>query len=180
MNVSLIVAMAENRVIGNGDKIPWRQKADMRYFKAVTTGKPVVMGRRTWDTFPKALPRRTNIVITRDVENVKNREGCFVAFNLEEALQLAVSRIDHDDVDNNEIMIIGGAEIYAQAMPYCKRMYITKINAMPVGDVLFPEYNPHNWTLHSNTRGNADVDNQFHYEFMIFDRVGKVEKTIPN
>ncbi|MDX2141904.1 MAG: dihydrofolate reductase [Rhodospirillaceae bacterium] len=128
--VSLIVARAENGVIGAGGKLPWHISADLKHFKALTVGKPVVMGRKTYESIGKPLPRRTNIVITRDPN--WRAEGVVVAHDLATALALAYEDAHRTGVD--EVMIIGGAEIYAQALPHAKRIHLTEIHRDYAGD----------------------------------------------
>ncbi|OJU55764.1 MAG: diacylglycerol kinase, partial [Alphaproteobacteria bacterium 62-8] len=128
--IALILAMADNGVIGDAGGIPWRIPEDMRRFKALTMGKPIVMGRRTWESFPKRpLPGRTNIVITRDP--AYRAEGGVVAGSLEAALTAA--RAERPD----EIMIVGGAEIYRAALPLAGRIHLTEVHIEAGGDTMF-------------------------------------------
>jgi dihydrofolate reductase len=130
VTVSLIVARAENGVIGAGGKLPWHISADLKHFKALTVGKPVVMGRKTYDSIGKPLPRRTNIVITRDPN--WRAEGVVVAHDMATALALAYEDAHRTGVD--EVMIIGGAEIYAHALPHAKRIHLTEVHREYLGD----------------------------------------------
>src|SRR4029077_2429694 len=142
MQIVIIAAVAENGVIGRSGTMPWRLKSDMQHFRALTMGKPVVMGRKTYDsTRIKPLPGRTNIVITRD----KNftAPGVLVAPSLEAALDAA--RGDAMRRGGEAIMVIGGAEIYAQAMPLAQRLEITQIHMQPEGGSFFPAIDPAIW-----------------------------------
>ena len=136
--IALVVAMAENRVIGNAGRIPWRLPEDMRHFKTLTLGKPCIMGRKTWDSLPqKPLPGRTNIVVTRDTGFAA--EGAGVAHTLEDAI--AVAAREHPA----EIMIIGGAEIYAAALPHAENIYVTEIHRDFDGDARLAEFDREIW-----------------------------------
>jgi dihydrofolate reductase len=139
--IVIIAAVAENGVIGHGGKMPWRLKSDMSHFTALTTGKPVVMGRKTWESlYVQPLPRRTNIVVTRDGNFTA--PGALVARSLEIALEAARGDALRRGSD---IMVIGGAEIYAQAMPRADRLEITRIHMKPEGDTTFPAIDPAIW-----------------------------------
>ncbi|NMC75151.1 MAG: dihydrofolate reductase [Geobacteraceae bacterium] len=132
MRVGLIAAMAQNRVIGNGPEIPWDLPDDRRRFREITWGRPVVMGRRTFETLPGPLPGRMTIVLTRDRGYC--RHGCRVVPDLEAALKAAEGA--------EEVFICGGGEVYRQAMPLADRIYLTVIHRDFHGDVLFPEVPP--------------------------------------
>ncbi len=141
MQTVIIAAIAENGVIGRGGTMPWRLKSDMAHFKALTMDKPVVMGRKTWlSLYIRPLPRRTNIVVTRDQSF--SAPGALVANNLEAALQAARGDALRRGCD---IMVLGGAEIYAQAMPLADRLEITQIHLQPEGDSSFPPIDPAVW-----------------------------------
>ena len=141
MQIVLIAAVADNGVIGHGGTMPWRLKSDMRQFRDLTMGKPVVMGRRTYDTLHiKPLPNRTNIVVTRDANFTA--PGVLVAPNLEVALEAARGDAMRRGSD---IMVIGGAEIYARAMPLADRLEITEVHMKPDGDTRFPPIDPALW-----------------------------------
>lgn len=136
--ISLVLARADNGVIGANNAIPWRIPEDMKRFKAITLGKPVVMGRKTWDSFPnKPLPGRTNIVITRD-RNWR-ADGAVVVHSLEMALARAES--EHP----SEIAVIGGAEIYKLALAHANIIHLTEVHAHATGDVSFPPFDPAHW-----------------------------------
>ncbi|MCH8684589.1 dihydrofolate reductase [Pedomonas mirosovicensis] len=138
--VSLVVARADNGIIGRDNSLPWRLPADLKHFKRLTVGKPVIMGRKTFESIGKPLPARHNIVVTRNPE--WTAEGVTVAPNLAEAI--AASGLD-PKTRADEIMVIGGAEIYAQAMPFAHRIYLTEVHVEPVGDTSFPMPDPHEW-----------------------------------
>lgn len=135
MRISLIVAVAENGVIGRDGDLPWRIPADLKFFKDTTMGKPIVMGRKTYESIGRALPGRTNIVITRDPDF--SADDVYVADGLDAALELAGTA--------EEVMVIGGAQIYALALPRTDRIYLTRVHATPVGDVTFPDIDPDVW-----------------------------------
>ncbi len=134
--ISLVVAMADNGVIGKGGKLPWHIPEDMRRFKALTLGKPCIMGRRTWDSLPKKpLPGRDNIVITRD--RAFRADGAVVVHSLDAALSRAG--------DAEEIAVIGGAEIYKAALPHATRIHLTQIHTEVEGDTRLPPFDPALW-----------------------------------
>lgn len=165
MRITLIAAMAENRVIGMENRLPWRLPADLKRFKRLTTGKPVIMGRRTWESLPHALPDRKNIVVTRD-ESYR-AEDAVVAGSVVEAIAEA------GDVD--EVVVIGGADLYTQFLPRADRLYLTLVHADVEGDVLFPEYDPEEWIEKSRKPQPADEKHDYPYTFLRLDRK-KVEK----
>lgn len=134
--VSIIVAIAANGVIGDKNSLLWHIKEDMRFFRQKTTSHPVIMGRKTYDSLGRPLPNRTNVVISRTLNHI---EGCTVVHSLEEAIALFPSE--------EEIFIIGGAQIYAQALDVANRMYITHIEHSYEGDTSFPEWNRAQWRL---------------------------------
>ena len=134
--ISIIVAVAENGVIGDKNSLLWHIKEDMRFFRQKTTSHPVIMGRKTYDSLGKPLPNRTNVVISRTLNHI---EGCTVVHSLEEAVALFPAE--------EEIFIIGGAQIYAQALAIADRMYITHIEHSYEGDTSFPEWNRAEWRL---------------------------------
>ena len=136
--LSLVVAMADNGAIGQHGKIPWNIPADLRHFKAVTMGKPCIMGRKTWDSLPKKpLPGRTNIVITRDA--AAGAEGAAFVHSLAEAIACAQSQ------SPEEIAVIGGADVYRMALPQAGRIYLTEVHARFDGDVFMPPFNALDW-----------------------------------
>ena len=136
--IAIIAAVAENRVIGSGNDMPWRLSSDLKRFKALTLGKPVIMGRKTYQSIGRPLPGRANIVITRNTAWAQ--EGIRIAGSLDDALDLAIGETGTD-----EIFVIGGGQIYADAMRLADRLYITEVTARPQGDVVFPEIDPGVW-----------------------------------
>ncbi len=135
MIISIIAAMAKNRVIGRNNYIPWKLPEDMKRFKELTTGKPVVMGRKTFESIGRPLPNRANIIVTRD-KNYK-ADNCVVVHSAGEAIKAAKG--------NEEVMIIGGAEIYKQFLPRADRLYLTLIDKEFEGDAYFPEFDKNEW-----------------------------------
>jgi len=169
MRLSLIAAMAENRVIGINNSLPWKLPSDMRWFRQHTLGKPVIMGRKTFESFGgKPLPDRTNIVITRDTGYTA--DGAVVVHSIERALEEA-RRVTRDTGhDKNEAMIIGGASFYAQMLDKVDRMYLTFVDANIDGDAWFPEYHSAHWQQVERIDVAADEKNTFPHHFVIFDR----------
>lgn len=139
--VAIIAAVAANGVIGDHDSIPWRLPSDFAHFKRMTMGKPVIMGRRTFESIGRPLPGRVNIVVSR--QNEYQPEGVLVISSLEAALDHAQSIAAADRA--NEVMIAGGAEIYAQTLPIADRLYITHVGLNPTGDAYFPAVSPDDW-----------------------------------
>lgn len=139
--LALIAALAENRVIGTRNALPWRVKNDFRRFRALTMGKPLIMGRKTFESIGKPLDGRDNIVLTRKAS--ATIDGAIVAGSLEEALSLAADRAAARGVD--EIFVIGGGELFKEALPLAERLYLTHIEAVPEGDAYFPDVSPEDW-----------------------------------
>ena len=137
----LVAAIGENNVIGRDNQLPWRLRSDLQHFKSVTIHKPVVMGRKTYESIGKALKDRTNIVITRDLG--LRAPGCVLATSLEAALLMA--RDDARKRGVREIMVIGGADLFNATMPAAQRLEITHVHAAPEGDVFFPPIDPAVW-----------------------------------
>lgn len=165
MRLALIVAVARNGVIGRGGGLAWRISDDLKWFKSVTTGKPVIMGRRTFDSIGKPLPDRLNIVISR---TMAPREGVEVASSIEDALRRAADAASA--LDAAEIFIIGGAEIYARTLPLADRIYLTAVDADVAGDVRFPAIEPKDWTRRLVGRAEKSPRNDHACEFFILDR----------
>jgi dihydrofolate reductase len=159
--LSMIVAHANNRIIGKDNDMPWHLPADLAYFKKTTLGKPIIMGRKTYESIGRPLPGRQNIVISRD-ENYQ-AEGVDTATSVEQALRLAG--------DIEEVMVIGGGAIYTHCLPFANRLYITHIKANIEGDTQFPEYNiTSDWQLTQSNKFRADEKNVFDLDFCIYQR----------
>ena len=140
--VSLVVARARNGVIGRGGALPWRLKSDMALFKAITLGKPVVMGRKTWDSLPRnPLPGRLNLVLSRD--GSFEPQGALVCEQLSEALEIAREQAAEDGMD--EVCVIGGVAIFALALPKARRIYLTEVEAEVQGDAVLPPFDESGW-----------------------------------
>lgn len=163
--IVLIAAVAENGVIGQGGTMPWRLKSDMRHLRSLTIGKPVVMGRKTWDSlWIRPLPKRTNIVVTRDPAFAA--PGALVAPDLDTALQAA--RGDALRRSASDVMVIGGGEVYAQAMPFADRLEITRIHASPPGDARFPEIDLTIWRESAREAHPAGPDDDAAFDFVTY------------
>lgn len=159
--ISMIAAMAHNRVIGKDNQMPWHMPADLAHFKRITTGKPVIMGRKTYDSIGRLLPGRHNIVVSRQPKP----EGFAADWvnSLEEALVIV------DGIA--EVMVIGGAELYRQALPLANRLYITEIALDTDGDAFFPDYHAvANWLVRDEQSHSADANNAHSYRFLTLER----------
>ncbi len=161
MKLSIIVAMSKNNVIGRGGELPWRLSADLQRFKRLTMGHPIIMGRKTFDSIGRPLPGRTSIVITRQA-NYRN-VGVLIARSLPEAIRLAG--------DTDEVFVIGGGEIYSQALPLADRLYMTVVDENTDGDTHFPNWDPGQWRFVEETSHPADAKNLYSMHFRVFDRV---------
>lgn len=166
MKLALIAAVANNNAIGINNKMPWYLPGDLRYFKAVTMGKPIIMGRKTFDSLRKPLPGRTNIVITRDPH--WQHEEVKVVHSLDDALALA------EDVTlingNEEIMVIGGEQIYRQSIDRADRLYLTRVYQSFEGDAFFPDVDPKLWQETSRQDLHSDDDEPLTYSYLVLDR----------
>ena len=167
MTLSIIVAAARNGVIGRNNALPWHLPEDLRYFKRVTMGKPIVMGRKTFESIGRALPGRTNIVVSRQPGYAP--EGLRVVASLEEALALAedIALIDGAE----ELMVIGGAEIYRAALPLARRLYLTEVDADVDGDAFLPPIDWGEWREISRQRVEANDGNPYPYSFVVYERL---------
>lgn len=164
MIVALVVAMGSNRVIGRDNTLPWHMPADLRHFRAVTLGKPVVMGRKTHESIGRPLPDRTNIVISRRAGY--EAPGCIVLSSLEAAFERCRN--------SSEVMVIGGASVYRHAMPHAQRIYLTQIHQDFEGDSFFPEFEGSAWSETERSDHPADAKNPYPYSFIVLEpkRVG--------
>lgn len=161
--LSAIAAMAENRVIGLNNHMPWHLPADLKHFKTVTSGHPVLMGRKTFISIGKPLPNRANIILTRDKQF--SAQDCLVVSHPDAALSMA------QELDQDEVFVIGGAEIYRQLLPRVQRLYLTIIHHHFEGDAFFPELNPAEWREKSREKHLADDKNAYDYSFVILERI---------
>ncbi|MEO6168265.1 MAG: dihydrofolate reductase [Chitinophagales bacterium] len=163
MIISLIVAAAENNVIGKEGKLPWHLPADMKYFKQTTSGHTVIMGRGTLESLGKPLPGRTNIVITR--QQHYKAPGCTVVSNIKDAVAYANENGTH------ETFIIGGGDVFSQSMSLADRIYLTRIFHSFEGDTFFPELNTDDWKMVSEERHEPDEKNKYAFSFQEFEKV---------
>ena len=161
--ISLIVAASANNVIGADGELPWRLSNDLKRFKAITMGKPIVMGRKTWDSIGRALPGRQNIVITRQSDFIA--EGCDVVGSVAQALAAAG--------DTDEVMVIGGSQVYELFLPDADRIYLTRVHAEVEGDAFLPRTTLDEWHEVARESLAADESNEFDVEFITLERPGK-------
>ena len=168
MRVTLVVAMARNRVIGRASALPWHLPEDLRHFRELTLGKPVVMGRRTFDSIGRALPGRSNIVVSRQAAPGLP-EGVLPVRSLPDALRLAAGIAARDGVE--ECMVIGGADIYSQCLRLAERIHLTLIERDVEGDVLFPELAAEEWRVVSREPGTSVSDPDLAFAFLVLERV---------
>jgi dihydrofolate reductase len=163
--LALIVALAQNRVIGRDNQLPWHLPADLKHFKAMTLGKPVIMGRKTWDSIGRPLPGRLNLVVSRQPD--LRLEGAEVVHSLDDALQRAEAWARAEDAE--ELMLIGGEQLFAQALDRAQRLYLTRIASAPEGDTFFPEFDQSAWHLASSIEHPASGDTPA-YAFEVWER----------
>jgi dihydrofolate reductase len=161
MKLSIVVAMARNRVIGHHNRLPWHLPGDLAHFKAITLGKPIVMGRKTWESIGRALPGRTSIVVTHDLDY--EAQNAIVVHSVAAALAAAP--------DCEEMMVIGGAEFYRQLLPLADTLYLTRVEAEFEGDTYFPELDAAEWREISSEPHAADDRNPWPYRFVTLERV---------
>lgn len=163
MLISIIVAASENNVIGINNMLPWRLPTDLKYFKSTTLGKPIVMGRKTFESLGKPLPGRPNIVITRQKDF--QPEGAYVVSSVEEGIEKAKS------FGGDELFITGGSQIFEQAWPLVERIYLTRVYAVVHGDAFFPQLDGAEFELVTDERHEADEKNQYSFAFQVWERV---------
>ena len=168
MIISLIVAVAENGVIGRDGGMPWRMSTDLKRFRSLTMGKPVIMGRKTFESLGKPLEGRDNIVVTRQAGWAG--EGALVATDINAAFTTALSAAQERQVD--EIVVIGGAQIYAAAMPRVTRIYLSKIHGAPEGDTTLPDLDSEVWQQKSTETVAAGPRDDYDHTFIVYERVG--------
>jgi dihydrofolate reductase len=163
--IALVWAMARNRVIGRNNALPWRLPADMQHFRELTTGHPVLMGRKTFESLGRPLPNRTNIVITSDSHYAP--QGCLVALSLDDALALAVPHVPPNDP---EIFVIGGETLYTQMLSRADRLYMTQVETDAEGDAWFPEFDLGIWKEIQRDVHPADDKNPYPCTFLTLER----------
>ena len=167
MRIALIVAMARNRVIGRNNRLPWYLPEELQYFKQATMGKSIIMGRRTHESIGRPLPGRSNIVVTRDPS--WSAEGVSVVHSLGEAFEQAERQALIDGTE--ESVVIGGAQLYAEALPEADRLYMTEVHAEVEGDTFFPEVDLSLWEEVSRTdHGGGEEANRYPYSIVVYDR----------
>lgn len=162
MTLSIIVAASENNVIGINNHLPWHLPVDMKYFKDTTMGKPIVMGRKSFEELGRVLPGRPNIMITRQKDY--NAEGLYIVPSLEAGIEKAKT------FGTEEIFITGGGEIFKMALPIIDRLYLTRVHAEVTGDTYFPEFDPRGWKLVKNERHEKDEKHAYALTFQVWER----------
>jgi len=166
MRVSLIAAVAENGVIGNANALPWRLPADLKRFRRLTLGHPIIMGRRSYESIGRPLPERRNIVVTRGAFAAA---GCVVACTLADAFAAAAGAA--------EVFVIGGADVYAQTIARAGRIYVTEVHASVSGDTYFPAFDRRGWQETARERHDADTEHRHAYSFVTLERA---ERSAPS
>ena len=161
MRLSIIVAMARNRVIGANHAIPWHLPAELKMFKAITMGHHIIMGRTTWESIGRLLPGRTTVIVTRQ------RDYCVPGAVTADSLDAALAACRNDD----EVFVIGGAQLYAAALPRADRIYLTQVDADIDGDTLMPQFDLAQWREHSAQAFSADASNPYDYRLTVYDRI---------
>ncbi len=161
MKLSILVAISDNRVIGREGGMPWHLSADLKRFKRLTMGHPLLMGRKTYDSIGRPLPGRTSVVITRQ-ESLDLPKGVLVAHHLDEALRLVA--------EQDEVFVIGGGEIYEQTLPLATRLYMTRVHARVDGDTYFPTFDSKPWQVVDEERHEPDEKNDYAYSFVTLER----------
>ena len=162
MTISAIVAISKNRIIGRDNNIPWYLPADLKYFKKKTLNHHIIMGRKTFQSIGRPLPKRTNIILTRDAFFIAS--NCIVTHSLDHALNIA------QDNGEEEVFIIGGGQIYEVAMPFLDKVYLTEVDTEVAGIVKFPELPTSEWREISSENHAPDEKNEYAYCFKIFER----------
>lgn len=167
MTISCIVAIAKNKVIGKDNDIPWYLPADLKYFKKITTGHHILMGRKCYQSIGRPLPNRTNVIITRDPYFISS--NCLVARSIEEGLEMAY------DNGETELFIIGGGTIYEQTKALWDKLYLTEVDLEVEGDIFFPELKDDEWEIQDIQNHKKDEKNVYDYRFKILKRVKRGE-----
>jgi dihydrofolate reductase len=158
--LSLIVAMAKNRVIGTGGRIPWHLPNELQFFKRITMGHHIIMGRKTYESIGRLLPGRTTVIVTR--QPAYEVPGALVAHSLGEAIDQCTR--------DEELFVIGGAELFREALPHADRIYLTTVEAEPAGDTFMPEFDLSEWRETSHENFGADEKHPYAYRFAIYER----------
>jgi dihydrofolate reductase len=161
--ISAIAAMGENRVIGDDNELPWYLPADLQHFKNLTSGHPILMGRKTYESIGRPLPKRTNFILTRNPNF--QAEGCILVRSMEEAIEKASA------MPSKELFIIGGAEVYQQTLDFVSRIYLTIVHDQFEGDTYFPILAEGEWQQISSESHEEDEDNEYAYSFLVLERV---------
>lgn len=170
-HIALVVARGRNGVIGRDGDLPWRLRSDLQRFKAITIGKPCLMGRKTWESLPlRPLPGRLNVVLTRDEGwgEAGEAKGALVCRTLDEAIEIAREQAEEDGVD--EICVIGGTALFEAALPRARRLYVTEVDAAPEGDAVFPAFDEAAWTEVSSEAHPAGEKDDHAVIFRVLDR----------
>jgi dihydrofolate reductase len=165
MRISIIVAVAENGVIGRGGTLPWRLSADLARFKQLTMGHTVIMGRRTWESIGRPLPGRRMVVVSRQPDYLVDNRDVEVAGSLDQALKIA------EDARDGEAFVIGGAKVFREALPRADRLYYTRIRGAVAGDTFFPEVDWNDWRLVESSEQGADSKNDYPVAFETHERL---------
>jgi dihydrofolate reductase len=164
--IALVVAIGENGAIGRGGELPWRLSSDMRYFRKVTMGKPVIMGRRTFKSLPRVLDGRLNIVLTRDQGFIA--PDAVMAHSLDAGL--AAARDSAARTDAGEIMVIGGEDVFREVLPQAHRIYLTEVHASPEADTWFPDFDKREWREVFRERHEAGPRDEHAFSFVVLER----------
>lgn len=164
---SIIAAVAQNNVIGKDNDLVWHMPADLKYFKQTTAGHYIIMGRKTFESFGKPLKHRTHIIVTRNKEYTY--PGCYIVHNLDDAFKIAAEN------NQQEVFILGGAEIYRQSIGRSDRLYITEIKETFDGDTFFPEINKNEWREVDRSEFEPDEKNKYPYAFVRYERISMNE-----
>tara|TARA_R110002050_G_scaffold269917_2_gene412663 strand:+ start:213585 stop:214076 length:492 start_codon:yes stop_codon:yes gene_type:complete len=163
MKLAIIVATDEQGLIGKENDLPWKLSADLQYFRRVTMGKPLIMGRNTHESIGRALPGRKNIIVTKN--KTYQAEDCTVVHSINDAL-LACENMD-------EVMVMGGASLYEQLLPTADKLYLTQVHASLAGDTWFPTFEKNEWIEISRENHQADEKNEYAYSFIVYDKIKK-------
>lgn len=166
VKLCLVVARGRNHVIGVDNDLPWRLGSDLKNFKAITLGKPVIMGRKTWDSLGRPLPGRPNLVITRDTAFRVDGASIWTSLSLAVEAARAMAKLARQ----SEICVIGGGQIYAEALPYADRLYLTEVDAAPDGPILFPTFQEADWIETSRTAFPAGPKDDHDFVIRVLDR----------